>query len=551
MSKFDATAALAAIKARRDALKALSLPDVVQVQELQHVPKYFTRLGMPLNAKQSEAVDLASSGKSFCLIGPAGSGKTTTLMEVVTAVLQEARGTVLLVSFTNRAVANIRKAVEPIGAAKYCSTIHSALEYAPTYKEYFDNQGRVKRTRIFEPRRNAENPLRDVTLVVVDEASMVPYADLYRKLKEACPNATFIFVGDLNQIKPVFGDAVLGHKLNSVPVVELTEIYRQAMDSPIVGFQHKFTLAGKVPTNSELQKYTEQGALKFVPMRRDRSDGESIAFRIFDSYFIPLILSGEYRPDQDVILIPQNEGLGQKTFNLLIAQYLGRQRNAVVHEIRGRIKIYYYAIGDLVQYAKRDAEIISIEPNPRYFGACCKPASTTLDRWGNDHNGEDFNFDDLFSGVLMPNYHAAPPQLGDILEGDESSASSHIIKVRYLEDSSQDTIKSTSELETLQYNYAMTVHRSQGSEWRKVWLIFHQIHNKMLTRELLYTGMTRAKEALTVLYTPESRLGAADSTLHVAIGRQSIPGKTWKEKAVHFFDKLKTSEWVDEDDKVH
>ena len=99
MSKFDATAALAAIKARRDALKALSLPDVVQVQELQHVPKYFTRLGMPLNAKQSEAVDLASGGKSFCLVGPAGSGKTTTLMEVVSVVLQEARGTVLLVSF--------------------------------------------------------------------------------------------------------------------------------------------------------------------------------------------------------------------------------------------------------------------------------------------------------------------------------------------------------------------------------------------------------------------------------------------------------------------
>jgi exodeoxyribonuclease V alpha subunit len=76
------------------------------------------------------------------------------------------------------------------------------------------------------------------------------------------------------------------------------------------------------------------------------------------------------------------------------------------------------------------------------------------------------------------------------------------------------------------HGYAITVHKAQGSEWKKVFLILHQSHNIMLQRELLYTAVTRAKENLYVICEPE----------HFTIGveRQRIKGNTLFEKAEYF-----------------
>lgn len=85
----------------------------------------------------------------------------------------------------------------------------------------------------------------------------------------------------------------------------------------------------------------------------------------------------------------------------------------------------------------------------------------------------------------------------------------------------------------------MTIHKAQGSEWRKVWLIMHKTHAVMLNRELLYTGMTRAKDRLAVIYSKQTRIGRKDNSICKAINKQSIPGDTWQEKARYFADKGK------------
>ena len=89
----------------------------------------------------------------------------------------------------------------------------------------------------------------------------------------------------------------------------------------------------------------------------------------------------------------------------------------------------------------------------------------------------------------------------------------------------------------LEFGYAITIHKSQGSEWDNVFLIASNKHSVLLSRELLYTGMTRAKRRLTVFYSEATGPGRKNSSICKAIKAQRIRGNTWREKAKHFFAK--------------
>ena len=92
------------------------------------------------------------------------------------------------------------------------------------------------------------------------------------------------------------------------------------------------------------------------------------------------------------------------------------------------------------------------------------------------------------------------------------------------------TIETAAGVNNIIHAYALTVHKSQGSEWRKVYLCLHQSHATMLQRELLYTAVTRAKEELYVICEPDSFVKGID--------RQRIKGNTLAEKAEFFKGKL-------------
>jgi hypothetical protein len=168
----------------------------------------------------------------MCLIGAAGTGKTTTTKEVISQLvrlphIQPIPGTtqylakdspgIVIVSFTNKAVNNIKKQL-PESLQRHCMTIHKLLEYAPVR----DLDGRVLG---FAPSFNQAAPLPWISCIIWEESSMVG-TDLYGEVMDALPpgcSPQQIFLGDLNQLPPVFGYSILGFKLLELPVVELDE----------------------------------------------------------------------------------------------------------------------------------------------------------------------------------------------------------------------------------------------------------------------------------------------------------------------------------------
>ena len=207
-----------------------------------------------LNNEQVHFANLVVSGKSCCLIGAAGTGKTTASNAGILALEQSGRvgqlaqfghkylpsGTpgVVGIAFTRNAVNNLKDSM-PGNMKNNCVTFHKLLEYAPTIEEVYDEQsGTYIEKKIFKPRRDANNLLdSSIRVIIVDEASM-PSVELFKEVLDALGHEVqFIFLGDLNQLPPVFGTAILGYALLALPTVELTKVYRNA--GPIITFAHR------------------------------------------------------------------------------------------------------------------------------------------------------------------------------------------------------------------------------------------------------------------------------------------------------------------------
>lgn len=513
------------------------------------------------NEQQLQAIELADNKRSFCLIGAAGTGKTTTVREVVSRLLSAVphvpgkMDPVALVAFTNKATRNIRRACNSITdnalakrAAACCSTIHKLLAFQPAYYEYESAKGELLRTMRFEPAYRMQNKLAHLKLVVIDEASMVELG-LYKQLIEALPDdCVIIYIGDLNQLKPFGLPSILGFKLGEIPVVELTEVHRQAFDSPILAFQHNYTLQGKAPGDVTLKSITEAaiGKLEFRPLTQHREDLAQCY--VFANVLRKEMLAGNYDPTQDIVLMPNNVGFGCVQTNKWIAQWLGEARGAVVHEVISRDQRHYLAEGDYVMYAKEEYFIASIRRNKNYVGVAPKEPSEDLMRTGAYRAGSA-----LAAHVDSVDMEAAAESFDALLnrstDEDTKLAASHVIELvpsygkSCLEDAltehgtANDTIvlSGCGDVNDLSFGYCITIHKSQGSEWRRVYLAFTKHHTAGLRdREGLYTAMTRAKETLIVYYSPDSTLGARDNTIARAILRPSIKGNTWREKLQHY-----------------
>jgi len=515
------------------------------------------------NEEQLQAIELARAGKEFCLIGAAGTGKTTTVKEIIRTKLESLatvgsngakvyppENAIALVSFTNRAVRNIAKAVRDIGAVHHCKTIHKLLKFKPEKFIVIDPVTGNERTSMqFVPTHTAMNPITECKIVVCDESSMIDL-NLFRMLKDACPNATFIFIGDLNQLPPVFGDAILGYKLAEVPVIELTRVYRQAMDSPIIAFQHNFTLKGKTPSDTDLKEINAASeaagkGLYFRPLKKFVEEGELMA-KIMASYLMAEMDSGQYDPESGnhAVLIPYNKQFGIVEINRHLAQHLGDRRKATVYEVISGIDKKYLAVGDLIAYNKREWRITDIKPNGKYFGRYPKEPSAALNRFGYYTDGKDHEIDVL--SALDREFEQAEELLSSTSgfreadEEDVKNQASHIIEMVALDDDTNYCTAATSgEVNSMEFAYCTTIHKSQGSEWEKVYLIMTKHHAPMLSRELVYTGMTRAKRDLVVIYSPQSAPGKKDNSVAKGISRQAIPGIGWKSKVEFFKGKAK------------
>lgn len=525
------------------------------------------------NDEQMMAINAAMGGKSFCLIGAAGVGKTTTEKGMVYSILKNNivpmiragastnwlhAGTpgIAMVSFTNMAV---RQTAKHFSGDVTCVTIHKLLEFAPVYYEVTSPTGETINKMRFEPSRNRSNPLpRELKLIIVDEASMVD-CNLFDMLVDALPDPAavqFIFLGDLNQLPPVYGGPILGKKLLELPVIELVRVYRQALLSPIIRYALQMKDGKPTPVSEKITEDNgEHGCVTIQPWSASLSWQDALIKA--QNFCKAAIKTDALDVMQDIILCPYNVNFGVVELNISIADYLGRQRGAQVHHVIAGFEERYLAVGDKVLVDKREAFIIKIVKNGAYVGK--HPVNVSLynvDRYGGcskrklegakdvpnpvlDLDSDDFDVDAYLDEMQMD---------GGVTE--RKNQSSHKVTVGFLDvhdkngfdpkDPEIETKELTSagEVNEMLFGYAITVHKSQGSEWRRVFLLTHKSHAKMCSRELMYTAMTRAKDHLYIICEPDRV--ATSGTLSSAARKPRLKGDTLAEKLVSLkerFDK--------------
>jgi len=513
------------------------------------------RYGEPisLNPKQAEAVDMAIAGDSFVITGEAGTGKTTTLQAVGKALWLEHQNSlrtieyrasdgsgarvmgtsVAYVSYTRKAVANEYRALcqDPVMEEAYAAsimTIHNLLEFAPVI-EWSEKQ--QKDVMIFRPQRGNWNPI-EVTHLAIDEATMLGL-DLWDLLYDAIQvGVQIIFMGDINQLPPVFGQSVMSYALQKLPIVYLDHVYRQALDNEIIRCAHS-VLQGK-PFEAEgknvfwMKGKTGAAAPSALKM--------SMAMRSWINKAITNELADadtpfRYNADEDMILCPWNKAsrpMSTTNINYMVAQRLGEERGAEVFHIIAGFNQWYLAVGDRVFCQKSEGVITRIVSNMGYFGKRPTPSSVNLNRWGISNGKAKAatpEFD--YANLDLDELETADDDGVDKDEIDLKHEASHLVTIE-LETGETVTLSAAGHFnpQLFSLGYSLSVHKSQGSEWPRVILMFHKVHMQMMSRELLYTAMTRARENLIIL--------SREEIIHKAIGNPRIKGNSLEEKIEYF-----------------
>ena len=546
----------ASIAAKQAAQTVESAPAVLQTNNivaavntvLSDTAKHAQSSRMEFNPEQLAAIELGLQGKSFCLIGAAGTGKTTVTQELIarlqraahmrpladsTKHLTSGAPGIVICGFTNKAVNNIRKKL-PANLQGHCITIHKLLEYAPTYYEVVDDEGQMKTTMRFEPSRFAGNPLPHISTIIFEESSMIG-TDLYKQVLEALPRPAatqFIFLGDLNQIPPVFGPSILGFKLAELLTVELTHVYRQALESPIISLATAIrTASSDVPTNLLTTIKTdkgEHGNLTIHPWKK-RIDKDS-AIVVMKNFLNKMIDSKDYDPKEDMILCPFNKSFGTIELNKIIADKLAKDSGSTVYEVIARYTKSYWAVGDRVLVDRHEAVITKITNTVGYVGKLPRTESKTLDRWGFDPES-DTPTNELTADQILN----VLDTLGGSEDDEAKNLASHTITVYFPDlDESRD-LNTAGEINSMLLGYCLTIHKSQGSEWQRVFLFLHDSHATMISRELVYTAVTRSRHSLYIVC--EGNTSGKMNSLERAAQRLIIPGITLQEKIAYFADK--------------
>jgi exodeoxyribonuclease V alpha subunit len=417
----------------------------------------------------------------------------------------------------------------PAGMESNCITIHKLLEYQPVYYEVVDPEtGEEKKTMRFEPTRTQFRPLPStIKTIIIDESSMVS-VELFQLLVAALPHTVqWIFLGDIQQLPPIFGSAILGFKMLELPTVELTQVYRQALESPIISYATDIKDGKGFILKEKLTVETPKGKVTFHPWKKKLSS--EVACLTFCKFITTAFASGVYSPDTDMILMPFNKAFGTIEVNKQIANHRAKSVGALVWEIVAGFNKLYFSVGDKVLYDKEDAVVTRVVRNAAFYGKRPQHESVTLDYWGHNtdvtaaRNPEDTDPD--IDAMLDAMANMAPED-----STDRVRAASHIVTVTMVDSDEEIEIDSASGLNSLLLSYALTVHKAQGSEWDKVFLVLHQSHATMCQRELLYTAVTRAAKELYVICEPE--------TFERGVASQRIKGNTLKEKAEFFKGKL-------------
>ena len=370
---------------------------------------------LTLAASQAEAIRLALKSKIMVITGGPGVGKTT-IVNSILRILAAKHVKLLLCAPTGRAA---KRMFEATGIE--AKTIHRLLEFDP---------------KAFGFKRNDDNPL-DCDLLVVDESSMVDVL-LMQSLMKAVPSAAaLLIVGDIDQLPSVGPGQVLADIIGSgaVPVVRLTEVFRQAAQSKIITTAHAIN-AGRMPDLTPPEGETD---FYFVPA----ADPEQAVPRIVElvSRRIPRRFGFDAIRDIQVLSPMNRGGVGARSLNIELQAALNPAGEKRVERFG-----WTFAPGDKVMQIENDYD-------------------------KDVYNGDIGMIEDV-----------------DLDEGEVA-----------VDFDGRTVAFVFGELDTLVPAYAATIHKSQGSEYPAVVIPVMTQHYAMLQRNLIYTGVTRGKKLVVLV----------------------------------------------------
>ena len=379
------------------------------------IPWIERRTGLRLAESQKAAVAIALGSKVLVITGGPGVGKTT-IVNAILRILAAKDVKLLLCAPTGRAAKRMNE------ATKFeAKTIHRLLEVDPKGGGF---------------RRDTENPL-DCDLLVIDETSMVDVLLMHALLKAVPDKAALLVVGDVDQLPSVGPGQVLADMIASaaVPVVRLTEVFRQAAKSQVTVNAHRIN-QGIIP---DLRKPEAESDFYFV----EADDPETAVPRIIELVSNRIPRRFGLDPIRDVqVLCPMNRGgVGARSLNIELQAALNPAGDRKVERFG-----WTFAPGD---------KVMQIE---------------------NDYDKEVYNGDIGYVTSVEPD----DGELTAIFDG-------------------RPVTYGFGELDALVPAYAATIHKSQGSEYPAVVIPVMTQHYTMLQRNLLYTGVTRGKRLVVLV----------------------------------------------------
>lgn len=422
------------------AVKLLTLTrysDRISASELdREIKSIESELDIELHDLQREAVIKALSEGLFILTGGPGTGKTTTIKSIISG-LERRNLRFVLAAPTGRAA---KRMSETTGYE--ASTIHRLLSIKHNPEERAD--------AYFE--MNEDNPL-DVDAVIIDEASMVDIFLFNSLLKAISPGCKLIIVGDSNQLPSVGPGQVLKDMLDSgvCPNVELKYIFRQSNESHIVTYAHMINNGEQIDFTT---KYED-----FFLLKRDNYEEIRQALLYLICEKLPKHFNTS--PMQIQVLTPMKKGaLGVWELNRILQECINPPSDKKVELEYGE---NIFRVGDKVMQTKNNYDM----------------------EWN------------IMSTYGISAQRGKGVFNGDIGIIDHINKPSRLIRITF--DDGREAEYSYETLEELELAYAITIHKSQGSEYPVVIMPLLGGPRSLLYRNLLYTGVTRAKDCVVIL----------------------------------------------------
>ncbi len=439
-------------------LHDLNLKDTVPAEKIKaRIGRILAADEMELDALQEQAVIEAVNNGLLIITGGPGTGKTTTINTIIRYFEQDDME-ILLAAPTGRAAKRMAEAT-----GYEAKTIHRLLELTgiPMMDNRSGNSGADQTSTgsklegmHFE--RNEENPL-DADVIIIDEMSMVDISLMHALLKAVNVGTRLILVGDVNQLPSVGPGNVLRDMIESerFPVVKLTKIFRQAAQSDIVVNAHLINDGERVPL--------EKRSKDFIFIRRDNPQNIISDMMVLLRDKLPNYVQADMSEIQ--IMTPMRKGaLGVEQLNKILQERFNPPSSSKQEKESGGT---IFRVGDKVMQIKNNYQI-EWETRNRY--------GIPMERGAGVFNGD--------TGVIRTVNNFAETLEVEFDEGR---------MVEY----------SFKQLEELELAYAITIHKSQGSEYPAVVIPVHTGPRMLMTRNLIYTAVTRAKKCVCLVGLPE------------------------------------------------